>query len=113
MRPLDFVSGRAASGRSAVKECCDLSVPFGGKVTILQNRLEGGPCGHEKPREEGILQETWREMVNGGGLREEGEPGSPQQQQRRGQKDLHGSGFQDVKKKETPVSKKETMCVRS
>lgn len=45
-------------------------------MTVLQNRLEG-QCGQEKPCEEGTLQETWREMVCGGGLMAEGEPDSP------------------------------------
>lgn len=56
---------------------------------------EGGHCGQEKPHEEGTLQETRREVVHGRGLREEGEPDSTQQQQRRGQEDPHGPGFQD------------------
>jgi hypothetical protein len=49
--------------------------------------------------------------VHGGGLREEGEPDSLQQQPRRGQEDPRGSGFQDVKR--VPVTKKEMMCVTS
>lgn len=86
-------------------------MPFGGKTTVLQNRLEGGQCGQEKSHEEGTLQETWREMVHGGGLRKEGDPDSPQQQQRRGQEDPHGSGFQDVER--VAVAKKKTMYVAS
>lgn len=49
--------------------------------------------------------------VHGGGLREEGEPDSLQQQRRRRQEDPRGSGFQDVKR--VPVTKKEMMCVTS
>lgn len=86
-------------------------MPCSGKITVLQNRLEGGQCGQEKPHEEGTLQETWREMVHDGGLRKEGELDSPQQQQRRGQQDPHGSGFQDVER--VAVAKKKTMCVTS
>lgn len=100
---------RDMGGRNAVKGCRDLVCPLRERSQFCRRDWREASVARKRPTRKEHCRKPEERWSMVGGLRKEGEPGSPQQQQMRGQEDPHGSASQDVKT--VTVAKKETIFI--